>query len=467
MIAPPQTSSPGLLASLTAACRVSLRWPDWLWLAGCLPCLWSVGVILGLDAAERLGIGYDPLAPKVAAWGLVIGVASIWMWRRWLIRNHPSRPAHDTPTDVLIVLGSLGALAAFFAIVPAHHLLPPDTTTCVLSGVAGASLLYSAWTRRVGDTFHCSHCGYEIEDFSLPRRCPECEGVWAHRLMRGRVQRSPVLISISIALLFLLTLAPLPRLDSTSPFVRRMTPTAWILTRATERVQAARTLETNWWRELTRRRLDERDAESLRETILREQLAGRLVDANAYAWLEGELFAGRGSDTQFRRFLENALTPSIVVRGRNGFSTPSAQTGDTLTVAPLIEDARRLPRDRIAVYVEGIWKNDDATPLVKSSKWELLNDLLAFDPRLPIDSDSVRNGTTFPAFQAERLSFTGKYWIAIVPSGAPPAALPADMNPLPSGVAWLGAFDTKKQLQVVPAPPKDPKANKPSPPRRP
>lgn len=444
-----------------------MRWPDWLWLTGCLPCLWIVGVVLGLDDAERLGIGYDPLAPTVAACGLVIGVGSIWMWRRWLIRNHPSRPAHDVPTDMLIVLGSLGALAAYLALVPGHKLLPPNTTACVLSGVAGATLLHSAWTRRVGNSFHCSLCGYEIEDFSLPRRCPECEGVWAHRLIRGRVHRSVPLIGVAVALLFLLTLAPLPRLDATSPFVRRMTPTAWILARATERLQASRTLETGWWRELSLRRLDQPDAEKLRETILREQLSQRLIDANAYAWLQSELFSGRGSDSQFRRFLEDALTPSIVVRGRGGLSAVTAQTGDTLTISPLIEDARRLPRDRIAVYVEGVWKNDDATPLVKSNQWELLSDLLQFDPRLPVNTDSVRLGQSFPTFKAERLQLSGKYWIAIVPSGLPPTALPKDLSPLPPGVAWLGAFESRRQVNVVENTKPTPDNRAPTSPQRP
>ncbi|HEX8875355.1 MAG TPA: hypothetical protein VF777_01305 [Phycisphaerales bacterium] len=448
-VGPTPISPPGLIRALAAALRQSLRWPDWVWLAACTPCLWFIGAVLGLDDAERLGIGYDPLAPRVAAWGLAIGIASVWMWRRWLIRNHPLRPAHDTPTDVLIVAGSLGALAIYLAIVPGHKLLPPNTTLCLLSGVAGAALLRSAWTRRVGESFHCSHCGYEIEDFSLPRRCPECEGVWAHRLVRGRVERSTPLIALSVALLFLLTLAPLPRLDSSSPFIRRMTPTAWILARATERLQATRTLESAWWRELTLRRLDETDAERLRELVLREQLANRLMDANAYAWLQGELFTGRGSDSQFRRFLDDALTPSIAVRGRSGLSSTTHQTGETLTVAPLIEDSRRLPRDRIAVYVEGIWKNDEATPLVRSSKWETLSNLLTFDPRLPLDTDSVRAGTSFPLRKAERFTLTGKYWIAIVPDGTPPIALPKDMNPLPTGVAWMGEFEARRQVNVT------------------
>jgi hypothetical protein len=447
---PAASTQPGLLARTLQAVTLALRWPDWLWLAGCVPSLWAIGILLGLDDTERLGVGYDPAAPHVAAWGLAIGVASIWMWRRWLIRNHPARPAHDAATDVLLVLGAFGALTLYLLLVPGHKLLPPNRTLCTLSGVAGAALLASAWTRRIGNSFHCTHCGYEIEDFSLPRRCPECEGVWAHRLVRGRIDRSTPLIAIAAILLFILTLAPLPRLDSTSPLVRSLTPQSWILARATERLQAARSLEASWWRELTRRRLDDTDAEKLRELILKEQLAARLVDANAYAWLQGELFSGRGSDSQYRRFLEDAIAPTIVVRGAGGAS-PIAVAGDTIEVVPRIEESRRLPRDRLAVYVEGIWKNDDATPLVRSSRWELLSDLLAFDAPPRLDDDSVRNGSSFPTFKPERLSFSGKFWIAVVPDGNEPTAMPKDMrNQRPSNVPWIGEFDARRQLDVIP-----------------
>jgi hypothetical protein len=166
--------------------------------------------------------------------------------------------------------------------------------------------------------------------------------------------------------------------------------------------------------------------------------------------LQGELFSGRGSDSQYRRFLEDAIAPTIVVRGGGGAS-PIAVAGDTIEVVPRIEESRRLPRDRLAVYVEGIWKNDDATPLVRSSRWELLSDLLAFDAPPRLDDDSVRNGSSFPTFKPERLSFSGKFWIAVVPDGNEPTAMPKDMrNQRPSNVPWIGEFDARRQLDVIP-----------------
>lgn len=439
------------MARTIDAVQVALRGQDWLWLAGCVPSLWAIGIVLGLDDTERLGVGYDPAAPHVASWGLAIGVASIWLWRRWLIRNHPARPAHDVATDVLLVLGSFGALGLYLLIVPGHQLLPPNRTICVLSGVAGAALLASAWTRRIGNSFHCTRCGYEIEDFSLPRRCPECDGVWAHRLVRGRVERSVPLVGLAVVLLFVLTLAPLPNLDASSPLIRGLTPTSWILTRAMERLQMARSLEVSWWRELTRRRLDDAEAEKLRELILKEQLASRLVDANAYAWLQEELFAGRGSESQYRRFLEDAVAPVIAIRGRGGVASPIAVAGDNIAVVPRVEETRRLPRDRLAVYVEGIWKNDDTTPMVKSSRWELLSDFLSFQSPPRLDDDSVREGIAFPTFRPERLSFTGKFWLAVVPDGNAPTAMPKDMkSQRPANVPWLGEFEARRQIDVVP-----------------
>lgn len=448
---PEAEPQPGLIARAVDLVQVTLRGPDWLWLAGCVLPLWAIGVILGLDDTERLGLGYNPAAPAIASWGLAVGVASIWLWRRWLIRNHPARPAHDAATDVLLVLGAFGALGLYLLLVPGHKLLPPNRTLCTLSGVAGAALLASAWTRRVGNSFHCTRCGYEISDFSLPRRCPECEGIWAHRLVRGRIDRSVPLIALAVVLLFVLTLAPLPRLDASSPFIRGLTPTSWIVARATERLQSARSLEASWWRELSRRRLDETDAETLRELVLREQLSSRLLDSNAYAWLQGELFAGRGSMSQYRRFLEDAIAPTISIRGRGNVAATVATAGDTITVVPRIEESRRVPRERLAVYVEGIWKNDDTTPIVKSSRWELLSDLVASEEPLKPDNDSVRFGTSFPTFTRERLSFAGKFWIAVVTDGHAPTAMPRDMNrQLPANVPWLGEFDAHRQLEVLP-----------------
>ncbi|MBY0113263.1 MAG: hypothetical protein K2Y21_10605 [Phycisphaerales bacterium] len=439
----------GLTWRAINAARGSLRGPDWLWLLGCVPCLWIIGIVLGLDDAEKLGSGYDPSAPDVAAWGLAIGVGSIWLWRRWLIRNHPSRPAHDAATDALLLTGAFGALGLYLAIVPGHKLLPPNTTMCLLSGVAGAALLHSAWTRRVGTSFHCSRCNYQIDDFSLPRRCPECAGVWAHKLLRGRVERSVPLVAASVILLFLLTLAPLPRLDATSPLVRRMTPTSWIVARAMERLQASRVLESAWWQELTRRRLDESDAETLRALIMTEQQSSRLLDSNAYSWLQGELFAGRGSEGLYRQFMEDALAAAISVRDARGTTSPVARAGEGLIVRPRFDELRRVPRDRIAVFVEGIWKDDDATPLLRSSKWELLSEL-AIPEVLQTPTDSVRDGASLTPWEPQRLTFSARYWVAVVPGGTPPNATPENMqNQLPPSVPWMGKFEARRQVNVV------------------
>ena len=58
---------------------------------------------------------------------------------------------------------------------------------------------------------------------------------------------------------------------------------------------------------------------------------------------------------------------------------------------------------------------------------------------------------SFPTFAPGRLSFAATFWIAVVPDGNPPTALPRDMKDAPpASVPWIGAFEARRRVDIVP-----------------
>ncbi|MBX3390411.1 MAG: hypothetical protein KF691_13255 [Phycisphaeraceae bacterium] len=452
---------------------------DIRWLIPCILSLWLIGIILGFDDSGRLFRGNDPAAPTVAAWGLALGVFGIWRWRRWLIRDELLRPAHDAADDLLWLLGTLGALFFYFLLIPSRRYLAPNLSLCLFSGLAGARLVYSGMTRRIGDTLHCSRCNYQIIDTSLPRRCPECAGVWAHRLLRGRIVRSTKLISAGIILLFICTFAPIPRLEVGRAFIRRQMATAWIFSEATKSLKENYMLDAELWRELSKRKLTDQQAQSLADLVLRGTANNSLRDNGAYRWLEDLVFSGQAPRTAADGFMDLSLAFQIVAP-RSSFA------GSPVPVTIQALELRRVPRDRIAVCLEWLRDDADPTPILNYSKWETLANAMLLSSRDPV----APSPTPQAALLAQpRLSLSenlglvatpaldrlgghrlqARIWVAIVPPGAPPVQSPATLAPLYADptvkppVAWLKQYDVGASVQVSdrrgqrrPAPPKSP-----------
>lgn len=452
---------------------------DVRWLIPCVLSLWLIGVILGLDDSGRVFRGNDPAAPTIAAWGLALGVFGIWRWRRWLIRDELLRPAHDAADDLLWLLGTLGALAFYFLLIPSRRYFAPNLSLCLFSGITGARLVYSGMTRRIGDTLHCSRCNYQIIDTSLPRRCPECAGVWAHRLVRGRILRSTRLISAGIILLFICTFAPIPRLEISRAFIRRQMATAWILSEATKSLKENYTLDAELWRELSKRKLSDQQARSLADLVLRGTANNSLRDNGAYLWLEDLVFSGQAPRSAADSFMDLSLAFQIV-------APRSSYAGRPFPVTVQALELRRVPRDRIAVCLEWLRDDADPTPIFNNSKWETLANAMQLSSRDPVaPSPAPQTAASAPPqpLLSENLGIVAtptldllgghqlqaRIWVAIIPPGAPPVQSPATLAPLYSDptakppVAWLKQYDLGASIRVfnrsnqpLPPPPKTP-----------
>lgn len=452
---------------------------DVRWLLPCVFSLWLIGFILGLDDSGRVFRGNDPAAPTVAAWGLALGVFGIWRWRRWLIRDELLRPAHDAADDLLWLIGILGALAFYFILIPSRRYLTPNLSLCLLSGLAGARLVYSGMTRRIGDTLHCSRCNYQIIDTSLPRRCPECSGVWAHRLVRGRIVRSTKLISAGIILLFICTFAPIPRLEISRAFIRRQMATAWILSEASKSLGENYTLDAELWRELSKRQLTEQQAGALADLVLRATANNALRDNGAFLWLEDLVFSGRAPRAAADGFMDLSLTFQLT-------APRSSFTGRAIPVSIQALELRRIPRDRIAVCLEWLRDDADPTPFLNNSKWETLANAMQLSSRDPVAPALPPQSTASAQTQlslSENLGLIAtptldllgghrlqaRIWVAIIPSGAAPTQSPATLAPIyadptaKSPVAWMRRYDLGASVQVFdrssprrPAPSKSP-----------
>ncbi|MBX3381191.1 MAG: hypothetical protein KF805_13940 [Phycisphaeraceae bacterium] len=450
--------------ALIPASLVALTRRDVLWLIPCTLSLWLIGVILALDDSGRVFRGNDPSAPTWAACGIVLGVFGIWRWRRWLIRDELLRPAHDSADDVLWFAGAFGAILLYIFIVPPGRLLPPNATLCILAGLAGARLLYSGLTRRVGNTLHCSRCNYHIVDTSLPRRCPECAGVWAHRLVRGRITRSTRLVSAGVLLLFIFTLAPVPRLEISRAFIRRQMSTAWIVSQASESLKDGLVYDADLWRELGKRTLTDQQAQTLADLVLRHTASNTLRDFASMTWLENLVFSGKAPRRAADAFMELSIAfqlsaPQNVYAGRN---VP-------LRIQAL--ELRRLPRDRIAIYLETVTDDDDTTPIVNSGRWEVLSDAMTGRsrplgtltppmpgitnaPPLATGSDVLGIVATPVADLTGIKTYRARLWAAIVAPGNTPPLSPASLAPLyidptvKSPVSWLKRFDLQTTVTV-------------------
>lgn len=421
---------------------------DGPWLIPCTLALWMVGVILGLDDRGNVFRGSDPAAPTWGAWGLVVGVLGIWQWRRFLIRDDFTRPTHDSSDDLLWLCGTLGAIGLYLIIVPGSKLLPPNTTMCVLCGLAGAKLLYAGMTRRIGTTFHCSKCNYEIRDTSLPRRCPECSAIWARKLSRGRIERSVKLIGVGCLLLFVLTLAPLPRIGFAKAFLLRQMTTAWILSQAQSSLLQQTTFDSSLWGELSRRKLTEAQATPLAEIVLQQSWDGKLRDYQAMAWLEELVFSGQAATTVTDAYFSKALQFQL-------FAPPSAMVNQPIPIGVQALEFLRLRRDRIAIYLDSVWLEGDSVQIATATGWELLSDAMESQvgpiapisiPRTPAaqalyqqnlppssppkmipQSDILGTVGTARVDTPGTVAFRGRIWIAIVPSGAAPTLAPANL----------------------------------------
>ncbi len=441
---------------------------DAVWLVPCTLALWLIGVILGLDDAGRVFRGHDPAAPTWAAWGIVLGVVGIWRWRRWLVRDDYTRPPHDPSDDALWLTGVIGALVIYILIVPSARLLPPNASLCVMSGLAGARLIYSGLTRRVGQTLHCSRCNYQIIDTSLPRRCPECAGVWAHRLVRGKVERSMPLFSVGIILVFVMTLAPIPRLEVSRAFIRRQMSTAWILSQAETALAEGRLFDNGLWIELAKRPLTENQAQHLADIVLAQSAAGKLRDFSAMQWLENLVFAGKAPRAAAEGFMNQALAFQVSVPGR-------IYEGSEMPIRIQALELQRFPRDRVAIFLESVTQDSDPNPLASAGKWELLSDATAsqssvLPQRAQSWSKTLAASANGPhsdvlgvvaapfADPPGRKTIRASIWAAIVPSGAPPVLLPQTLadqyaNAPTTGatppVPWLKRYHLQAGVLVV------------------
>jgi len=447
---------PASLAALTKR--------DAVWLIPCTLALWLIGIILALDDSGRVFRGNDPSAPTWAACGIVLGVFGIWRWRQWLIRDQLLRPAHDSADDLLWLLGASGAILLYIFITPPGRLLPPNATLCVLSGLAGARLLYSGFTRRIGNTLHCSRCNYHIVDTSLPRRCPECAGIWAHRLVRGKITRSTRLISAGVILLFILTLAPIPRFEVSRAFIRRQMTTSWIVSQAAASLNDRLVYDVDLWRELGKRTLTDQQAQLLADPILQLSATNQLRDYAALSWLENLVLSGKAPRKAADMFMEQSLAfqltgPSTVMTGREA----------PLRIQAL--ELRRLPRDRIAIFLESITDDDDPTPILKAGKWEVLSDAMTGSASRgtvrPLRSSTLNTPSSatvtsdvlgivanpIPDLAGGKI-YRARLWAAIISPGATPPLNPSALAPLygdptvKSPLSWLKRFDLQTNVVV-------------------
>lgn len=447
-----------LPASLT-----TLTGRDVLWLIPCVAALWLVGIILAFDDSGRVFRGNDPAAPTWAAGGLVLGVFGIWRWRRWLIRDQLLRPSHDSADDLLWFTGAFGAILLYVFIVPPGRLLPPNATLCIFAGIAGVRLLYSGLTKRIGNTLHCSRCNYQIVDTSLPRRCPECAGVWAHRLVRGKITRSTRLISSGVLLLFVFTLAPLPRLEVSRAFIRRQMTTSWIVSQASEALKDGLVFDADLWRELGKRSLTDQQAEGLANLVLRQTAANALRDYASLTWLEDLVFSGKAP----RKAADAFMNLSIAFQLSGPYQV---FVGREVPLRVQALELRRLPRDRIAIYLETVSDDDDPTPLVNTGRWENLSDAMAgrlLPPGSVIPPPPGTSGAA-PSSGSDVLgivatpfadlsgvkTYRARLWAAIVAPGSTPPLSPAALAPLYGDptqkppVSWLKQFDLQTTVIV-------------------
>ncbi|MGH7242718.1 MAG: hypothetical protein ACREJD_04815 [Phycisphaerales bacterium] len=442
----------------------ALKSRDVVWLIPCTFALWATGVVLALDDAGLFFRGNDPSAPTWAACGLVLGVFGVWRWRQWLIRDQLLRPPHDSADDLLWLVGAFGAIVFYVFIVPAGRLLPPNATLCILSGLAGAKLLYSGLTRRIGNTLHCSRCNYHIVDTSLPRRCPECAGVWAHRLVRGRITRSTRLISAGVILLFILTLAPIPRFEVSRAFIRRQMATSWIVAQAASSLNDGLVYDADLWRELSRRAITEQQAQTLADLLLQQSATNKLRDFAGFTWLEDLVFNGKAPRKAADRFMEQSLAFQLSV-------PPNVFVGREAPLHIQALELRRLPRDRIAIFLESVTDDDDPTPLINAGKWEVLSDAMTGRSiprvsRVPSTS-SARNAQSITPMSdvlgvvaapipdlAGTKTYRARLWAAIVAPGATPPLNPVSLAPLygdttaKSSVSWLKRYDLQTNLII-------------------
>ncbi|MFO0786500.1 MAG: hypothetical protein U0573_09125 [Phycisphaerales bacterium] len=452
---------------------LALAHRDSLWLIPCTLALWMAGLILGFDD-RGVFQGSEQLAPTWAAWGLVVGVLGIWQWRRFLIRDDFTRPTHDSSDDLLWLLGISGCLAFYVAIVPASRLLPPNGTVCVLAGLAGLRLLYSGLTRRIGATLHCSYCNYEISDTSLPRSCPECARPWASRLTRGRIEPSLKLIGAGVVLLFVLTLSPLPRVGFAKAFIYRQMSTAWILTQAQNSLTNQTSIDPRLWGELSRRTLTPAESTPIAELVLRRNTEHNLPDYNPMGWLIELVLSGQASGPISDSLLTEALhfqlvAPTETVAGR---PFPLRVTG---------YDSLRLPRNRIGVFLEPIFAENDTLPATSSSSWELLSSAMdAVEPIVP-PAPVVRTPQAQAALPPQppapvsvaksdvlgligririaepgKVRYVGRIWVAVLPSGSLPNLAPQSLStdgatPGNTAPPFLKAFEIETTVTAIPA----------------
>ncbi|MBL8875475.1 MAG: hypothetical protein JNM86_06735 [Phycisphaerae bacterium] len=434
----------------------SLTRRDVLWLVPCTISLWFVGVILALDDAGSFFRGNEPAAPILGACGIVLGVFGIWRWRQWLIRDLLLRPAHDTADDVLWLCGATGAIIFYLLLTPPTRLLPPNAALCIFSGLAGAKLLYSGMTRRIGNTLHCSRCNYHIEDTSLPRRCPECSGIWAHRLVRGKIVPSNVLISAGVILLFILTLAPIPRFQLGRAFIRRQMSTAWIASQAASSLQAGNVSDAELWQELGKRKLTEQQALPLSTLILQQTANNTLSDNGAYRWLEELVFSGGAPRSAADAFMDLALTFQLSMPTT---SLPGRQVPISIQAVEL----RRIPGNRVAIYLEQLTDDADPAPLRTGSHWETLRAAMqpviapaspAPPPETPAFADNLGNVAApfFPYVGTQTVR--ARFWAAIVPPDTPPSQTPEVLAPLyfdpnvKPPVIWLKQYELRAEILI-------------------
>lgn len=450
---------------------------DGPWLIPCTLALWMVGVILGLDDRGNVFRGSDPTAPTWGAWGLVVGVLGIWQWRRFLNRDDFTRPTHDSSDDLLWLCGAIGALGLYLIIVPGSKLLPPNTTMCVLCGLAGARLVYAGMTRRIGTTFHCSKCNYEIRDTSLPRRCPECSAIWARKLSRGRIERSVKLIGVGCLLLFLLTLAPLPRIGFAKSFILRQMATSWILSQAQSALTQQTAFDSSLWGELSRRKLTEAQATPLAEIVLQQSGNGKLRDYQAMAWLEDLIFSGQAATAVSDAYLSKALQFQL-------FAPAGATVLQQIPIGVQAVEFLRVPRERVAIYLDSITMDGDPALIASATGWELLSDAMesqmkpatpvqiprtpaaqalyqqkqmmqqaASPPKLIPQSDILGTVGTTRVEVPGTTTFRGRIWIAIVPSGTAPTVTPANLAVQSSGGGkppFLKAYEISDSVIIRP-----------------
>lgn len=377
-----------------------------------------------------------------SAWGavaVVAGVAGVWGWRWWLIRDDFRRPSHDWADDALWVLGSVGAVVAYGLLTPSTRWAAPNVLLVLLVLLAGLWVLRSGLRHRTGRTLHCERCNYQIVDTSAPRRCPECASVWAHALSHGRVQPNRTLMGLGLGLIALALAGMVMQTPGLRGVVRSQTPTAWLVSSALTGVREGAWLETGIWVELSRRRLSDIDARALAGAITSAAEAGTLRDRRAEDWLEAEAMAGRLPGDVAVAFLARSLQFRLVASGQR-----DGEVRLTLRAVPL----RRLEREKIAVTldkVEEVRADGTTIELRSGGTWELLGEAMGtlptVDPtaRLRAGSNVLGEIAAAPAFPSVletptagsrapvRRTFRVSVWTAIVPDGDVPTGRPHEL----------------------------------------